>query len=101
MSDTHKDITLIQTCESHPEQYDALFWIDTIGHLVGYLRLRHGCFTVNFPDVSGEEIYSAYPDGDSAFEDKEREYYLDEARKAIWGKVVESGMLIPEKTLPE
>ncbi len=73
-------ITLDMTCEGCPEQYDAY---DSKGNIVGYLRLRHGSFTVNCPDVGGTLVYSAYPDGDGSFEDYERQKYLTEAKKAI------------------
>lgn len=73
------NIELVMTCSACPEQYDA-YWN---GLLVGYLRLRHGDFTVTFPNVYGEIIYSAEPAGDGSFEDHERDYYLMEAEKAI------------------
>lgn len=64
-----------------PEQYDA--FLDN--KLVGYLRLRFGCFTVDFPNVNGEEIYSHYFDDGmkGEFDFEEREHYLNEAKKAI------------------
>jgi hypothetical protein len=72
-------IRLDLTCLACPEQYDA--YLD--GEQVGYLRLRHGEFRVDFPDVGGETIYEAQPGGDGCFLEDEREFYLDEARKAI------------------
>lgn len=82
-------IELVQTCGACPEQYDA--FID--GELVGYLRLRHGYFTVQYPNVSGELVYSAEPKGDGIFEYEEREGYLAAARLAIinkhWEKINE------------
>lgn len=82
-------IELVQTCGACPEQYDA--FID--GELVGYLRLRHGYFTVQYPNVSGELVYSAEPKGDGIFEYDEREGYLAAARLAIinkhWEKINE------------
>ena len=77
------NIELVMTCSACPEQYDA-YWNDL---LVGYLRLRHGEFTVRFPDVGGEIIYDARPDGDGSFEDYERDYFLIEAEKAIIAKI--------------
>lgn len=44
-----QDIILKQTCFAYPEQYDAIDGIT--GERVGYLRLRHGHFTVEVPDV--------------------------------------------------
>lgn len=82
-------IELVQTCGACPEQYDA--FID--GELVGYLRLRHGYFTVQYSNVSGELVYSAEPKGDGIFEYDEREGYLAAARLAIinkhWEKINE------------
>lgn len=62
-----------------PEQHEA--YID--GKHVGYLRLRHGSFTVSCPDVGGEIVYSDNPQGDGEFYDNERGFYLDRARTAI------------------
>lgn len=72
-------IKLVQTCAACPEQYDA--FLD--GKQVGYLRLRHGTFRVDYPNCGDETIYSALPKGDGMFEDDEREYYLYEALRAI------------------
>lgn len=79
---------LDETCSACPEQYDA--FLD--GELVGYFRLRHGYFTVEFcrnPD--GEEVwegvYDAEPKGDGIFEEDEREFYLMEGLKAIDAKI--------------
>jgi len=67
------------TCGSCPEQYDVFY----NGDLLGYLRLRHGCFRVQYPYVGGEVIYEAWPKGNGLFESEEREYYLNEAVRAI------------------
>lgn len=73
------DITLEKTCPACPEQYDAF-----IGEKqVGYLRLRHGYFRVDYPSAGGETIYEAYPKGDGSFYDDEREFYLIRAKIAI------------------
>lgn len=76
-------IELVQTCGACPEQYDA--FID--GKQVGYLRLRHGYFRVDFPDCGGETIYDANPDGDGIFTETERDHYLMEAKRAIIKKL--------------
>jgi hypothetical protein len=73
-------LKLVLTCFACPEQYDAF---DGRGKLVGYLRLRHGRFTVDVPHCGGETIYSAAPNGDGMFDDDERMYYLLEAVTAI------------------
>lgn len=72
--------TLDQTCGACPEQYDAYL---NNNIKVGYLRLRHGSFTVTCPDVDGELVYSAEPQGDGIFEFEERDYYLEQAKQAI------------------
>jgi hypothetical protein len=54
-------IKLVRTCFACPEQYDAFDGEKK----VGYLRLRHGCFTVDYvADGNDEEIYNASPSGD-------------------------------------
>lgn len=83
---TIENIRLEKTCEACPEQYDAF-----IGDKqVGYLRLRWGTFTVNYPDVKGEEIYSAEPEGDGMFEEEERSTFLEQAKMAILNKINEA-----------
>lgn len=72
-------IRLRCTCSWCPEQYDAYDGAER----VGYLRLRHGIFTVESPDVGGTLIYEASPQGDGRFEDAERDYYLRFAVDAI------------------
>lgn len=73
------EIVLERTCVACPEQYDAF-----IGNKqVGYLRLRHGYFRVDYPNCGGETIYEASPKGDGIFEEDERERYLKEAKQAI------------------
>jgi hypothetical protein len=72
-------VRLVCTCSNSPEQYDAF-----LGEkLIGYLRLRHGNFTVSYPDVGGDLVYEATPQGDGCFEDDERYYFLTEAVKAL------------------
>lgn len=75
------EIRLVQTCFACPEQYDA--FLDN--KMVGYVRLRFGCFTVNFPNVNGEVIYSHEFEDEykGIFDSEERDFYLNEAKKAI------------------
>lgn len=73
-------IRLVQTCGACPEQYDAL---DEHGRHVGYLRLRHGNFTVECPDYGGQLVYSAQPEGDGCFTSDEQDRYLRYAVQAI------------------
>lgn len=76
---TIEEIELIKTCDACPEQYDA-----RIGSaLVGYLRLRHGYFYVQYPWCGGKLIYEAHPEGDGIFEEHERDRYLIAAKEAI------------------
>ena len=78
-----KNIRLELTCGACPEQYEAF-----IGdRQVGYLRLRHGHFRVDYPDCGGETIYAASPRGDGTFEADERDAYLAEALAAIAARV--------------
>ena len=72
-------IRLVQTCGACPEQYNAFDG----DRQVGYLRLRHGQFRVDAPDVDGITIYEASPEGDGCFEPDERDYYLRFAVDAI------------------
>lgn len=64
------------TCRACPEQYDVL---DDEGNMVAYLRLRHGSFTAECPDVGGTVVFNAYPNGDGIFEDDERFFHLQES----------------------
>lgn len=70
---------LIQTCGAYPEQYDAYHG----KRKVGYLRLRHGSFTVEYLNCFGELVYHAQTKGDGEFQEDERDYHLDEAVKAL------------------
>ena len=76
------DLRIVQTSEACPEQYDVFFGASQVQ--VGYLRLRHGHFTVRCPDVTGKIIYEACPDGDGEFMDIERSRYLGTALLEIW-----------------
>ncbi len=77
--DGPSEINLVQTCGACPEQYDA--FMD--GEKIGYLRLRHGFFSVEYtPDE--ETVYTANPKGDGCFEPDEQEAYLTEAKQALF-----------------
>lgn len=74
-----KGVRLVRTCYACPQQYDAF-----IGQTqVAYLRLRHGRFTVESPDVGGALVYSGYPKGDGIFAADEEEFFLNEAVDSI------------------
>jgi len=72
-------VRFVQTCSAYPEQYDAFIGEEKIG----YLRLRHGHFRVECPDVFGETVFEASPNGDGFFDDDERGEYLEAAQDAI------------------
>ena len=76
------DVVLIRTCYACPEQYDA--YVNK--ELAGYLKLLHGRFTVEYPDVDGELLYTGYPGG-GIFNDDERDEYLLVAKELIVEKV--------------
>lgn len=78
-----EDIELVKTCSACPEQYDAFIK----NKQVGYLRLRHGRFRVDYPSCGIETIYESFPDGDGMFEDYEQGYFLYMAKKAILNKI--------------
>ena len=73
-------VVFVETCWACPEQYDAFIG----GQKVGYLRLRHGAFTVSAPDCGGEVIHTAAPKGDGRFDDHERDRHLSGAASALW-----------------
>ena len=77
-----KEIRLVRTCVACPEQYDAFLGEEK----VGYLRLRHGSFTVHVPDWDGELVLETCPHGDSEFEDWERDVHLGAAKAAIFAR---------------
>ncbi|QIG69178.1 hypothetical protein EVB78_144 [Rhizobium phage RHph_N1_15] len=81
------EIRLVQTCGACPEQYDAFLGDEQ----VGYLRLRHGHFSVDYPDVGEDTIFDGAPKGDGIFEDDEREEWLDKAKAAIVARLVKEG----------
>lgn len=70
--------TLVQTCAGCPEAYDVK---DNQGNQWAYLRLRHGSFSVEVPDVHGEQLVVWYPKGDGTFTRDERYYWLNRALK--------------------
>ena len=86
---SHAGIILKLTCGACPEQYDAF---DDTGKRVGYFRLRHGEFTVDYPDVGGKEVYCAEPEGDGQFEEHERERFLIAGIDALKKEMREEAM---------
>lgn len=51
-----KGLDFFKTCSVCPEQYDVF---NGKGKQVGYVRLRWGGLTCEYPDVGGECIYTA------------------------------------------
>lgn len=76
---------LVLTCRACPEQYDVF---DEAGKMVGYMRLRHGNFTVMYPDVSGETVHAARPRGDGIFTASERQVHLTQGVLALHKKIM-------------
>lgn len=75
-------LNFIETCGSCPEQYNVFKG----GRQVGYVRLRRGTVTCDFPDCRGDTIYShSFEDKwKSSFEDsEERDTYIDRIATAI------------------
>jgi hypothetical protein len=85
-------ITLEMTCSACPEQYDATLE----GARVGYLRLRHGYFRVDYPECGERTILEGYPRGDGIFEDDERDEWLSKAKLAIANAILNG----PESAIP-
>lgn len=81
------NVTFVRTCYACPEQYDAFIPYGDDGDVfqVGYLRLRHGKFTVECPDVGGQIVYQATIEGTDVgiFSDEERIEHLKKAAQAI------------------
>lgn len=51
-----KGLYFYLTCSACPEQYDVE---NSYGNLVGYVRLRWGTLSCEYPNVGGEVIYTA------------------------------------------
>jgi len=79
------EITL--TCPACPEQYD----IFKNGKQVAYYHLRHGEFSIDYPECGGETIYEAEPNGDGIFDDCERLTYLAKAMRLVIEKTGTNG----------
>lgn len=75
-----EDIVLRRTCSVAPEQYDAF---DSLGNIIGYLRIRWGHLTVEVPDVGGDLVYEAMCQDGVALLDSDRTNFLQKARIAI------------------
>ena len=56
LTTTINDLDFVQTSAACPEQYDVF---DIENQIVGYVRLRWGGLTCEYPDCGGELIYEA------------------------------------------
>lgn len=78
------------TCDACPEQYDVF---DNNEKIVGYVRLRWGSLTCEYPDVGGIDIYYAdIGDGfTGSFKDNhQRIEHLNNIADAILKKIKEA-----------
>ena len=80
-----------------PEQYDCFDGEKQ----VGYLRLRHGHFTVQCPDVGGDIVYDACPEGDGGFYPEERGKHLKFAVDRIQKWISNGNKSLPEEPTPD
>jgi len=71
---------LQQTCSACPEQYDLF---DENQNQVAYLRLRHGYFYCDSPDIGHTRVYEANTFGDGIFHEDERHIHLKNAIEAV------------------
>lgn len=77
-----------RTCTACPEQYDV--FLDD--RQVGYVRLRYGKLTVDYPDCLKERIYSTNIGGEWTGEfqsDEQRLYYLGKIAGIIYDRMEE------------
>lgn len=75
------------TCSMCPEQYEVFDGTKQ----VGYVRLRWGCFRVDYPDCAEEELLSLELDGEQGCfdSDDQRLAYLTKAALAIRARMEE------------
>lgn len=78
-------IELVCTCGACPEQYDAFIGDE----MVGYFRLRHGRFRVEYPDTGGDILISESTIGDGIFDEEERMDCLTRGCRAIISRIAE------------
>lgn len=74
-----EDVSLVLSCGACPEAYDAYYKDEYLG----YLRLRHGVFSVYYGEGLDEVIFLAHPQGDGIFDSDEREAYLNKAKQLL------------------
>ena len=84
-----RGVNFYKTCDACPEQYD----VEYNSKQAGYVRLRFGNLTAEYPDVGGELIYEAsIGDGwTGEFESEEqRKYHLNQIADKILERVNEN-----------
>jgi hypothetical protein len=94
-----KDLHFVQTCSACPEQYDVF---DKEGAQVGYVRLRWGNLTCEYPDCGGIVVYeTSFNDGlQGCFANEDdRQLFLEEIANAIHRYVVKSASCPIKKVL--
>lgn len=73
-------IEIIKTCDACPEEYHVFIKENNEKKKIGYLRLRWGRFTVEYPSASGECIYEKSFNNiyKGCFDsEEERQHYMD------------------------
>lgn len=81
------------TCGACPEQYDVFLE----GEQVGYVRVRHGWVSAEYPDCGGTHIYSDYIHGDGSFEDTaERMKHLRLIATLLHGRIQHNQLKISQ-----
>lgn len=88
-------IEIIKTCGACPEQYDVFVKENNEKIKIGYLRLRWGRFTVEYPSAGGECIYEKTfhdPYKGHFDNEEERQHYLDIAIRFLIIKYIREGM---------
>jgi hypothetical protein len=77
-------LRFVMTCSACPEQYDVFRGEEK----VGYVRIRHGTLTVDYPECRGENLICAEVNGDGEFaSEEERTNWLFNAAEAIIARI--------------
>lgn len=80
------NLDLHLTCMAFPESYD----IFQKGKQVGYIRLRHGSLSLEYPDIDGELLYKTESVfGDGMFHKDERFNYMSKLLHILNNKLLD------------
>lgn len=81
-----KGLKFERTCYACPEQYDVF---DSEDEIVGYVRLRWGALSCQYPDFGGETIYETNIGDDTGVfgSEEERMYHLNNIADKILEKM--------------